>query len=416
MITRLRSGVPFEQRAFALSDMTKYGWTDSLTFNPIGEGDLRGIPAIHRAAEIRSQAVANLELCCYSGDGPEREQRPNVPQAQLFKQARYNDYQTRFVFWETVGESLAYRNKAFIWKNLDPLSGRVIEWYALHPDQVACKGDSFTVEVRGGYVDPVGRGPARYEVDESTILFIRGHGQGGTYEPPTPIQVFREAISGPVGRQKHEARMWRRGTTLQQAVLFPQGVSAQQADEWRESYRSNYVGTDGDTTLVLGGGADVKPIGMTAADAQFAELARLTVHDASRIMGVPANLLGAQEERPVPDLEQDLATWLRFGLGPELGRIEMALEADLQLFPPGAQTYPRFETDNFVRGDVAAEADVLVKLVQAGIITPNEARRIRGGGLDDLPYGDIAQVTPVGGAPNPVSVPATNGASAQSDY
>lgn len=392
-------------RAFSLSDMTRYGWTDSLSINPIGEGDLRGIPAIHRAARIRAEAIATLDLCCYAGEDSERVEKPNVPQAKLFDAARYNEYQTRFVFWETVGESLAYRNKAFIWKNLDPLSGRVIEWFALHPDQVACKADGFEVEVRAGYVDPVGRGPARYEVDDSTILFVRGHGQGGTYEPPTAVQVFRQAMMGPVGRQSHEARMWRRGTAIQQAILFPQGVSSQQADEWREGYRSNYVGADGDTTLILGGGADIKPIGMTAADAQFVELARLTVHDASRIMGVPANLLGAQEERPVPNLEQDLAMWLRFGLGPELGRIEAALEGDLQLFPPGSQTYPRFETDNFIRGDVAAEADVLVKLVQAGIITPNEARGIRGGGLDDLPYGDIAQVTPVGGAPNPNGAP-----------
>jgi len=292
----------------------------------------------------------------------------------------------------------------------------VIEWYALHPDQVECRGDDFIVDVRSGYVDPTGRGPARYHVDASTILFIRGYGQGGMYEPPTPIQVFRQALSGPVGRQAHEARMWRRGTSIQQAIIFPQGVSSQQADEWRESYRSTYEGTNGDTTLVIGGGADIKPIGMTAADAQFAELSKLTVHDASRIMGVPANLLGAQEERPVPNLEQDLEMWLRFGLGPELARIEAALEADQELFPPMSQTYPRFETDDFVRGDVLSEDQIAHLRIQDGRMTVDEWRA--GQGLPPLPggVGAIPQITPVGGAPNQVAAPATNGASAQSDY
>jgi HK97 family phage portal protein len=163
-------------------------------------------------------------------------------------------------------------------------------------------------------------------------------------------------------------------------------------------------GTGGDTTAVIGGGADIKPIGMTAADAQFVEMAHLTVQDASRIMGVPANLLGVQLEKAVPNLEQDLASWLRFGLGPELERIESIVGADDELFPAGAHTYPKFDTDLFVRGDVKTEATVLVALVQAGILTPNEARRVRG--LDDLPgtVGDIPQITPVGGAPNPLSL------------
>jgi HK97 family phage portal protein len=384
-----------EQRAFALTDMLR--WQPGGAGVIATESEVHGIPALHRAVRLRSEAVASLHLCCWSGYGPERVRRESVWQSRLFGRTP-NEYQSVFGFWETVGESLGWRNNAFIWKNVDPLTELVTDWWALHPDQVQPEGSSrWKVTVSGGYLDPVGRGKGDYVVGPETILHIRGHGAGGTRLAPSPIQVFRLSLAGPVSRQRHENRMWRRGSSLQLALEFPVGVSKEAAEEFREIWRSSYEGQDGESTAIIGGGAEIKPIGMTQVDAQFVEMADLTVRDASLIMAVPENLL-RQVADSTPNLEQDVAAWLKFGLGPELGRIEKALEADLTLFG-NAQTYPGFDTDMFVRGDLKTEAQVLVSLVQAGILTPNEARALRG--MDSLgAAGDIPQITPVGGAPN----------------
>lgn len=408
MIVKTRNQGQVELRSFALADMARYGYEGLRNFAPaINEHSVRGIPALHRAARMRAEALASLRLCCWSGEGTDRTRRDNVWQAQLFS-GPANEAQTRFGFWETVGESLAWRNNAYIWKNVDPITLKVVDWWALHPDQVTCKGyDQYVVTVRPDTVDPVGRGPGQYKVDDDTLLHIRGHGNGGTYEAPSPIEVFREALASPVLRQRHETRMWAKGTSLQLAVEFPAGTKQSEAESWKEMWKRTYEGASSDTTAVVGGGATIRPIGMTAADAQFAEMANLTVADASRIMGVPANLLGVQLQKAVPNLEQDLSTWLRFGLGPELERIESSVTADEQLFPAGVHTYPKFDTDMFVRGDLLTEAEILVSLVQSGILLPDEARNIRG--LDDLPNGTgkVPQITPVGGAPNPaLTVPA----------
>lgn len=209
--------------------------------------------------------------------------------------------------------------------------------------------------------------------------------------------------------------MWRRGTALQVALEFPATVSKESADQWRESWRSNYEGTEGETTAVVGGGAQIKPIGLSLADAQFVEMAQLTVMDSSRIMGVPANLLGTSvQQRGTPNLEQDLMTWLRFGLGPECERIESALVSCDRLF--GAKALlrsetsaslglePGFDTNKFVRGDLLTEATILQGFVQSGVLVPDEARHELG--YDPYPdgVGQIPQITPVGGAPNPLPV------------
>lgn len=420
MIVRTRQGQQVELRSFALTDMVRWGYTGLRSMQPNGsEHEVRGLPAFGRAVRLRAEAVAMMGLYCWRGRGPGRERVEGTWQARLFD-GRPNEYQTRFSFWETVEESLCYRGNAYIWKNTDPKSGRVVDWYALHPDQVRCgtKNDPYAYEVTvaDGYMDPVGQGAGRYVVDSDTILHIRGHGQGGQLEAPSPIAVYREALAGPIGRQRHEARMWRRGTAVQLGVEFPVGVSTDQASQWREVHRSNTEGTEGETTVVVGGGAKIQRIGLTPADAQFVEMAHLTVEDASRIVGVPANLLGATGaagKQSRVDLEQELMVWLRFGFGPSLARTEDALRFDPQLFGNAALLrtnasgstglYPGFDTDGFVRGDLMTEAAILQGFVQAGVLLPNEARAQLG--YPPHPDGDVLQITPVGGAPNQIKSP-----------
>jgi HK97 family phage portal protein len=405
--------------SFALTDMVRWGYNGlrSTQSTSVGERDMRGIPAIARAARMRAEAVASLRLYVWRGEGPSTQRVDTAWQAKLFRSPQPNPQQTRFEFWEAVEEWQAYRNASYIWKNVD--GGQVVEWYALHPDQVDPKIDgTYEVKVAPGFVDPTGQGPATYKVDCSTILHVRGHGLGGQLIAPTPISQFRDAMAGPVGRQLHEGRMWRRGVAGQVAIVFPAGIGKEQADQWRETYRANYEGPTGETTLVLGGGAEIKPMGLTPADAQFVQMAQLTVMDAARIMGIPANLLGVPvQEKGTPDLEQDLLTWLRFGIGPSLERIEAALLADESLFGQRARLgaavsgslgiYPKFFTDGFVRGDNATEASILQTDVQSGILLPDEARAMKGlGPLPGAPDeqgrtpGQIPQITPVGGAPN----------------
>lgn len=410
MIVRTRNRGEVEYRAFALTDMTKWGYNRLRNFgSPVNPQAVRGLPAIHRAARIRAEALASLRLRCWRGEAPTRQRVDTVWQARLFNGAA-NEYQSRFEFWETVGESLAYRGNAYIWKNVDPLTLQVVDWYALHPDQVRCDDDGdYVVKVMKGYLDPVGRGVGEYDVDQSTILHIRGHGEGGKLEAPSPIQVFRDALQSPLARQRYERNMWEKGANIGHAVVFPPGVPKEQADEWKDNYRANFEGTEGETTLVLGGGATVQPIGMTAKDAEFIGLAHLTVEDASRIMGVPTDLLDLKiGERTTPGTLEDVLTrWYRFGLGPELNRIEAALQADQELFGNGARTIPGFEAEGVIRGDVKTEDDIAHQRIQDGRLLVDEWRE--SAGLEALPngWGKIPQIVPVGGGQNP-NAPAQN--------
>jgi hypothetical protein len=118
-------------------------------------------------------------------------------------------------------------------------------------------------------------------------------------------------------------------------------------------------------------------------------------------------MLGAGDQLNV---EQDTKRFLSFGLQSRLGRIQAAVRRDRDLFPAGTGLYPEHYTRNFIRLDAATEAEVRHKDVQSGVLLPDEARAELG--LPPLPdgAGAIPQLTPVGGAPNPLTQPVgTNG-------
>jgi hypothetical protein len=101
-----------------------------------------------------------------------------------------------------------------------------------------------------------------------------------------------------------------------------------------------------------------------------------------------------------------------------LRRIELALAADLDLFA-NTDVYPQFTTDDLLRADALTQAQVEHYQIQDGSLLPDEARAKRGQTpLPPIPEdpsqtpGMVPQVTPVGGAPNPVLAPSTNGSTA----
>lgn len=376
-----------------------------------------GIPAVTAAVRRAAQEVASLQLGVYRGQGVGQQQvAPDSRgdtggrwQAKLFA-GRPNDQQDRFQFKEAIEESLSYRGNAYIWKNVDPASGRVLEWYALHPDQVLPSfigGErSYWIGISGWFVDPMGRGWGFVRRDSRTILHIRGFGDGGSWIAPSPIMRHASALGTNLARVRYEESLYDKGAAVALAVTFPERMTAAQAKEWRDLWQDTYGGPhNAGRTAVLGGGAQVQSIGLSQVDAQFVESQQFSIEDVARIFNVPASLIGGghgtKGDHPLtPEHEQQ--RWLAYGLSPRLFRIESALAADPDLFPTGTDVYyPWFNTTRLLRGDLATEAMISLQKVQSGQWLVDEARALDG--LPPLPggAGKVPQIVPVGGGPNP---------------
>src|SRR5690242_11383972 len=105
MIITTRQGNAVESRAFALADMVRWGYGGLRNLQTqVGDREAHGVPALYRAARLRAEAVAKLKLCCWQGEGVDRDRIDSVWQARLFsngpQQNATNPVQTRFTFWE----------------------------------------------------------------------------------------------------------------------------------------------------------------------------------------------------------------------------------------------------------------------------------------------------------------------------
>jgi hypothetical protein len=127
------------------------------------------------------------------------------------------------------------------------------------------------------------------------------------------------------------------------------------------------------------------------------------VSDIARIMDVEEVLLGSTQETQD---DQAMDRFLAFQLPPRLARIVSALKADTDIFPVGSPLYPEFVSNPLMFASPITRANVQHQEIQAGTLLPDEARAENG--RPPLPdgVGMIPQVTPVGGAPNPVAPPA----------
>jgi HK97 family phage portal protein len=113
---------------------------------------------------------------------------------------------------------------------------------------------------------------------------------------------------------------------------------------------------------------------MTAVDAQFLQARQFSIEDISRWTGVPPHLLMQTEKQTswgtgVDEQNRGLS---KFVLGHWAQRFEQ--RASRLLASP---RWCEFDFAGLERPNFATEVDLLIKQVQAGLLTVNEARAIR---------------------------------------
>lgn len=395
MIARTRHGdVLIEQREASMGELlaSQGVLLRSASGTAASSREVAGLPAWTQAIRIASEAIAKHRMRVWRGEDAERRMVTTTWQARFFA-GRPNEWYSWFEAWERTEASLTARWNAFWLKEHDEL-GRVVAIYVLHPDEVAARWNR-TLR-RPEYQVQLAGLRSEWLTSRDVLHFRVGTPDPGQIVSPSPVERHRRAWVAALARQAAEAEFYEDGSRRTTAVVFPGDVTPQQAEEFRQVYLSGSSAK----VKVFGGDPRIETIGLSLADQQFVESQAFSIEDVGRILGVPPSLLWAASKegaKPLtPEHEED--RWVRYGLEPRRQRIEQTIAHDPSFFGPGARDYPAFHVRR-VRGDALTESDMVVHEVQAGIRTPNEGRAELG--LPPHPDGDILQITPVGGAPNP---------------
>jgi HK97 family phage portal protein len=367
-------------------------------------GQTVGLPAVGAAIRLYSATVASLPLNVFEGEDDEKTKRPESWQHRLFEFP--NDEVSRFSFYWDIESGLESCGNAFIYKARMTRRKQVGALSILQPQNMTVKRDFETNEL----IYEWWNGRERIKIPRDDVLHIRGDTLGGGDIGYSPLQVHRYSLMTQLQREQFEGKHFQNDARPGVALMFPQGVTEDQARTWADAWDARHQGAaNRGRTGVLGGGADLKTFPINLEEQQWVESQKFSVQDVARMYGIPAALL---EEGDHSTSEEESLRWLKFGLGPRLVRIQKAFKYDRDLFGRDTPLYPEFFVDDFLRSDAVSMAQVQKEKVQSGIWLVDEARA-----KDGMPpladgAGQVPQLTPVGGAPNP-AVAATNGTSGE---
>lgn len=149
-----------------------------------------------------------------------------------------------------------------------------------------------------------------------------------------------------------------------------------QREEFRGTFQEMAGAVNAGKPVLLEGGMDVVTIGIKPSDAQLLESRAFSIEEICRWFGVPPHMVGHSEKSTSwgTGIEQQMIGFLTFTLRPLLKRIEGAISKDLMTATERLRLKARYNVEDLLRADSASRSAFLEKMVNAGIMTRDEAR------------------------------------------
>ena len=370
----------------------------SASGNTVTPGAALEVAAVWSCVRLLSETIATMPLMLYRTDrAGTRNLATDHGLYALLHDAPSYDF-TAVEFWEGVALGLCLRGNAYARKEM--IGNRLVALTPLRSDLMVVDRNQAGERVYR-YSDPKGQKVYR----EAEIFHVRGFGGAGDIGLSV-VEFARQSIGQALAGDSFAGSLFRNGVRPSTILTVDQTLTPEQRQQVRENIVEPFMGADqAGGVMVLEAGFTMQPMTMTMLDAQFIENRGFTVEEICRWFRVPPWMIGhtSGSSNWGTGLEQQLLAFLTFSLRPYLARIEQAISRSL-LSPVDRLTLkPEFKVEGLLRTDSAARAGFYTVMVQNGVMTRNEVRRLEN--LPPLPGGDEltvqSQNVPLGQQPAP---------------
>lgn len=341
---------------------------------PVTQQGSLGLASVYRSVSLISGTIGALPLKTYR-DLPDGT-RIKVP--SFLDNPGGQDGLTQFEWTELVLTHLLLWGNAFLSHQIGG-AGQLVGLVPMHPSAVEVKPvQTKEEEARFGPFTKFftvtltdGRQVDLTPMEVTHITALSTDGLKGL----SPIAVNRQAIATGMAGDKAAARMFGAGMMPAGLVTTEEDVSADEAQIIRDGLDRKLSGPqNAGQWAFVNRNLKFQPWTMPAADLQHIESRVHQVEEIARIFGVPPHLLGQTEKQTswgtgVTEQNRGLA---RYTLMPWTSRIEQRLSRLL----PNKQ-FAEYDYAGLLQGAPQEELDMLIRQVAAGILTVDEARRIR---------------------------------------
>lgn len=395
-----RKTSPPQASTFSISDprLIEFfgGLPEWAEMEPVTENTATALSAVYRATEIVAGTIAGLPLRSLA----ERNGATQRVTSWLDNPAGLPNSLTPFEWVDLLLWHLQLHGNGY-GQHIFNGAGSLVGLNLIHPlavtpcwDKDRAGGKKFTVTMDDG---------ATQDFDATTMTQFMGPTLDGL-QGMSVLYRARRSLGTAISGDKAANRNFTNGAMVSGLVTPDDdienggGFEDGEADTIRESINRKMTGTENAGQIaVINRKLKFQPWSLSNADAQFLESREFSINEVARWFGVPANLLMK---------DGAVSTW---GTGVEIvnrglhrytltgwtSRIEQRLS---RLLP--SPRWAEFDYTGFLRPSPEQEIALLIQQVDAGLLTPNEARAIRN--LPPVEGGDVSRGAPAsmsGGAP-----------------
>lgn len=360
--------------------MGLFGYPPALSGSYVTESTALTLSAVYRAVTLIAGAVAGLPLRTLQ-DGADGT-RTRV--GSVIDNPAGPDRLTPYEWKELVMIHLLLHGNAYLLHVFNG-GGALAGLQPIHPCAVTVEpaadvvgGKLFTVTLANG---------ERRTYDGLQMTHLTGPMTDGLVGL-SPITVARNSMGISLSGEKSAGRMFANGAMVSGLVTTEDDVTEAEATEIKRGLQAKLQGEDnaGDIAFV-NRNLRFTPWQLSAQDAQFLQSRSFQVEEIGRWFGVPPHLLGQSEKSTSwgTGIEEQNRGLARYTLATWTTRIEQRLSR-LVANPK----FVEFDYSGLLQPSPEQEIDLLLRQIDTGLLTLNEARRIRN--LPPVPGGDVPRM------------------------
>jgi HK97 family phage portal protein len=342
------------------------------------------ISTVFACVRLISSVTACMPLDVFETKGDERTKVDlNNPLARLLRYMP-NQYMTAFDFRVAMTMQLCFYGNAYalIQRNS---AGDVVSLLPLMSVNMDVRMEEKRVVYR------YRRDTEYAEFKQSEIFHLKGFGFNGLVGL-SPIAFGAKTAGVAVAMEDQQRDFYANGAKSPQLLMTGDGkvLNKDQRAQLEENFKEISGGPVKKRLWILEGGFTTQAIGVSPQDAETMAARKFQVSELARFFGVPPHLVGDVEKSTSwgSGIEQQNLGFLQYTMDPYLEIWETAIVRWLVKQADVGRYHAEHNRDGLLSGDSTARANYMKTLVDTGLLTINEGRRVNN--RPPLPGGDVA--------------------------
>ena len=373
---------PYNTKDHALARL--FGGPPASSGERVDERRALTVSAFWSAATMIAADVASLPLILYKRTGDDGKERFVTHPLYRLLHDEPNGQMTSMQFRETLMLSLLVTGNAYAEVERDQV-GRPVALWPLSPHAVTPFVDGGALRYR---VPAAGGGDVI--LSPADVLHVRGPSADGIIGYNL-VEVARETLGLALASEKYAGRFFSNFAQVGGVVSTSATLTEPARINLARALEARHQGADrAHRLLLLENGLTYTPTSIGPRDAQFAELREQEVREIARYFKIPPVMIGDLSRATWSNYEQAQGQYYTQAIRPWLVRIEQELNRTLISSLERNVQFFEHSVEGFLRSSSQERAGFYSVLLDRGVITINEARRLEN--LSPIEGGDTPRV------------------------